>query len=96
MVLTAAGSLAFYAYTTYMQKFLVNTAGFTKDTGTAIMAGVAGALHADPAADRLDSPTRSGAEDLLAGAFGALAVLTYPILTTLAHARPAPGRPSAW
>ena len=30
--LTAGGSLAFYAYTTYMQKFLVNTAGFSKDT----------------------------------------------------------------
>ena len=40
MVLTAAGSLSFYAYTTYMQKFLVNTAGFSKDMGTAIMAGV--------------------------------------------------------
>ena len=38
--LTCAGSLAFYAYTTYMQKFLVNTAGFTKDTATAITAGV--------------------------------------------------------
>ena len=40
LALTAAGSLSFYAYTTYMQKFLVHTAGFSKDTGTAIMAGV--------------------------------------------------------
>ena len=38
--LTCAGSLAFYAYTTYMQKFLVNTAGFTKYMATAITAGV--------------------------------------------------------
>ena len=28
MALTAGGTLAFYAYTTYMQKFLVNTRGF--------------------------------------------------------------------
>src|SRR5205814_8356118 len=38
--LTCAGSLGFYAYTTYMQKFLVNTTGFSKDTATAIIAGV--------------------------------------------------------
>jgi MHS family alpha-ketoglutarate permease-like MFS transporter len=38
--LTCAGSLSFYAYTTYMQKFLVNTAGFAKDTATAVTAGV--------------------------------------------------------
>jgi MHS family alpha-ketoglutarate permease-like MFS transporter len=38
MGLTASGSLAFYAYTTYMQKFLVNTAGFTKNEATEINA----------------------------------------------------------
>src|SRR5690606_41013954 len=38
-LLTAGGSLAFYAYTTYMQKFLVNTSGFSKDAATAITAG---------------------------------------------------------
>src|SRR5690606_19704697 len=37
-VLTAGGSLAFYAYTTYMHKFLVNTSGFAKDTATWITA----------------------------------------------------------
>ncbi|MGE3867383.1 MAG: MFS transporter, partial [Hyphomonadaceae bacterium] len=36
--LTAGGSLAFYAYTTYMQKFLTNTAGFTKNAATEISA----------------------------------------------------------
>jgi MFS transporter, MHS family, alpha-ketoglutarate permease len=35
---TAGGSLAFYAFTTYMQKFLVGTSGFTKPQATAIMA----------------------------------------------------------
>jgi MHS family alpha-ketoglutarate permease-like MFS transporter len=29
MALTAGGTLAFYAYTTYMQKFLVNTSAST-------------------------------------------------------------------
>jgi MHS family alpha-ketoglutarate permease-like MFS transporter len=39
MGLTAGGSLTFYVYTTYMQKFLVNTAGFDKATAEAISAG---------------------------------------------------------
>lgn len=38
MGLTAGGTLAFYAYSTYMQKFLVNTAGFSRETATAVMA----------------------------------------------------------
>lgn len=36
--LTLGGTLAFYTYTTYMQKFLVNTTGFGKDTATAVCA----------------------------------------------------------
>jgi MHS family alpha-ketoglutarate permease-like MFS transporter len=36
--LTLGGTLAFYTYTTYMQKFLVNTSGFSKDTATLISA----------------------------------------------------------
>lgn len=36
-VISAGGSLAFYAYTTYMQKFLANTAGFPIQTATGIM-----------------------------------------------------------
>jgi len=36
--LTLGGTVAFYTYTTYMQKFLVNTAGFPKDTATLISA----------------------------------------------------------
>ena len=38
MFLTAGGTISFYAYTTYMQKFLVNTSGFSKDTATIISA----------------------------------------------------------
>src|SRR4029078_6488884 len=38
MALTAGGTLAFYAYTTYMQKFLVNTAPLPETTVSWIMA----------------------------------------------------------
>ncbi|GAB3421505.1 MFS family transporter [Massilia agilis] len=34
---TAGGSLIFYAFTTYMQKYLVNTVGMTKETASATM-----------------------------------------------------------
>ncbi|EJF88294.1 MFS transporter, metabolite:H+ symporter (MHS) family protein [Bartonella vinsonii subsp. arupensis OK-94-513] len=34
---TAGGSLTFYTYTTYMQKYLITTAGFDKHTATTIM-----------------------------------------------------------
>lgn len=36
---TAGGSLAFYTFTTYMQKYLVNTAGMSKETASLIMTG---------------------------------------------------------
>jgi len=36
--LTMGGTLAFYTYTTYMQKFLVNTSGFSKEAATTISA----------------------------------------------------------
>jgi MHS family alpha-ketoglutarate permease-like MFS transporter len=35
--ISGGGSAAFYAYTTYMQKFLVNTSGFARSTATEIM-----------------------------------------------------------
>ena len=38
MGLTAGGTLGYYTYSTYIQKFLVNTSGFSKDTATAITA----------------------------------------------------------
>jgi MFS transporter, MHS family, alpha-ketoglutarate permease len=36
--LTLGGTVAFYTYTTYMQKFLVNSTGLSKDTSTVIAA----------------------------------------------------------
>ena len=32
--ISAGGSLSFYAFTTYLQKFLVNTSGFSKPAAT--------------------------------------------------------------
>ena len=39
MGLTAGGTVAFYTFTTYAQKFLVNTAGFSKSDATLASAG---------------------------------------------------------
>jgi len=36
-VISGGGSAAFYAYTTYMQKFLTNTSGFSRSSATEIM-----------------------------------------------------------
>ncbi|MET0364108.1 MAG: MFS transporter, partial [Sphingobium sp.] len=37
VALTAGGTLAFYAYTTYMQKYLVNSAGYNREVAARIM-----------------------------------------------------------
>ena len=38
MGLTAGGSLTFYTFTTYMQKYLVNTAGMQAQSASLVMA----------------------------------------------------------
>ncbi len=40
VILTAGGGIAFYTYTVYMQKFLINTAGFEKVIASQIMTWV--------------------------------------------------------
>ncbi|CAN7465513.1 MFS transporter [Phenylobacterium sp. LjRoot219] len=81
--LTAAGSLAFYAYTTYMQKFLVNTAGFTKDTATAITAAVLFVYMLILPLVGLASDF-IGRRTSLAIAFGLGAVATFPLFSLIA------------
>ncbi|QJD94512.1 MFS transporter [Mucilaginibacter robiniae] len=82
--LTVGGTVAFYTYTTYMQKFLVDTAGFSKAEATLIstlttivfmlMQPLFGAVS-----DRI------GRRPLLI-AFGLLGTLsTVPIMTSLSH-----------
>jgi MFS transporter, MHS family, alpha-ketoglutarate permease len=86
MLLTAGGTLAFYAYSTYMQKFLVNTSGFSKETATQINAVTLFAfMLLQPVAGGLSD--RIGRKPLMV-AFGVAGVLfTYPIFTALEHSR---------
>ncbi len=84
LVLTAAGSLAFYAYTTYMQKFLVNTAGFSKDYATAIMAAVLLAyMPLQPLIGWLSDFV--GRKTTIAVGLGLGGLATYPVMTAISH-----------
>jgi MHS family alpha-ketoglutarate permease-like MFS transporter len=82
MALTAGGTLAFYAYTTYMQKFLVNTSGFDRRLATQLSAAALFLyMLLRPAAGALSD--RIGRKALMVG-FGTLGVLfTYPIFSRL-------------
>jgi len=83
--LTMGGTLAFYTYTTYMQKFLVNSAGMSKADATSIStAALFVYALLQPAFGALSD--RIGRRPLLIG-FGVLgSLLTYPILSTLKEA----------
>ena len=86
LALTAGGTVAFYAYSIYMQKFLANTVGFSKETASGLMA-LALLLYTaiQPLAGALSD--RIGRKPLMAG-FGVLGVLlTVPVFTALEHTR---------
>jgi MFS transporter, MHS family, alpha-ketoglutarate permease len=82
LLLTAGGTLAFYAYSTYMQKFLVNTAGFSRETATAVMASALFVyMLLQPLAGALSD--RIGRKPLMI-AFGVAGLFaTVPIFRTL-------------
>lgn len=84
--LTLGGTLAFYTYSVYMQKFLVNSAGFSKDRATLIAAAALFFyMLLQPLFGALSD--RIGRRALLLG-FGVLGcLLTVPILSTLATVR---------
>ena len=66
---TAGGSLLFYVYTTYMQKFLTNTAGFSKDKATQISAlSLIGFMLAQPVFGWLSD--KIGRKPMMLAAFG--------------------------
>ena len=83
MALTSGGTLAFYAYTTYLQKFLVNTSGFSRESATEITtAALFIFMLAQPVAGILSD--RIGRKPLMIG-FGILGTLfTHLIFSTLA------------
>jgi MFS transporter, MHS family, alpha-ketoglutarate permease len=82
IALTAGGTLAFYAYTTYMQKFLANTSGFDRATASRIMT-VALALFMvwQPLAGLLSDKVGRRPMMIFFGTCGVL--FTYPIFSAL-------------
>lgn len=87
--LTAGGTVAFYTFTTYAQKFLVNTAGFSKSDATYINAiSLLVYMMLQPLVGALSD--RIGRRPVLT-AFGVLGTLgTIPLLTALESARTIP------
>jgi MHS family alpha-ketoglutarate permease-like MFS transporter len=82
---TAGGSLLFYVYTTYMQKFLTNTAGFSKDQATEISAlSLIAFMLAQPVFGWLSD--KIGRKPMMLAAFGGGALVTWPVMTGVANA----------
>jgi MHS family alpha-ketoglutarate permease-like MFS transporter len=81
--LTAGGSMIFYVYTTYMQKFLTNTAGFSKADATELSAATLIAfMLAQPMCGWLSD--RIGRKRMLLIAFAGGTLVTWPVMTRLA------------
>ena len=82
--LTMGGTLAFYTYSTYMQKYLVNTTGLSKDDSTLVSAATLFVfMLIQPLIGALSD--KIGRRPILI-AFGVLGtVITVPILTALTH-----------
>ncbi len=83
---TAGGSVIFYVYTTYMQKFLTNTAGFSKDQATEISAvSLIAFMVAQPFFGWLSD--KVGRKPMMLVAFGGATLVTWPIMTALGTTR---------
>ena len=84
--LTMGGTLAFYTFTVYMQKFLVNTVGFAKDLATLVSAtSLVGFMLLQPLVGALSD--RIGRRPILV-AFGVAGTLgTVPLMSRLESAQ---------
>jgi MHS family alpha-ketoglutarate permease-like MFS transporter len=83
--LTAGGTLSFYTFTTYMQKFLVNTVGFSKPDATLVSAGsLFFFMLLQPLFGALSDRIGRRAQLIVFGVLGLLT--TVPIMTTLSGA----------
>jgi MHS family alpha-ketoglutarate permease-like MFS transporter len=81
--LTAGGSLSFYCFTTYMQKFLTNSGHFSKAAASEISAAsLVVYLMAQPVGGWLGD--KVGRRALLACAFAAGALATWPLMSAIA------------
>ncbi len=86
--LSAGGSIVFYIYATYMQKFLTNTAGFSKDRATEISAlTLLAFMAAQPLCGWLSD--KFGRKRMIVVAFGGGLLITYPVMSSLAGVRSA-------
>ncbi|MEV0074862.1 MFS transporter [Nocardia neocaledoniensis] len=82
--LTMGGTVAFYTYTTYMQKFMINTSGISKDTVAWInFLALLVFVVLQPIAGGLSD--RVGRRKLLIFFGVAGTLLTVPIMSVLAH-----------
>ena len=82
--ITAGGTASFYAYTVYMQKFLVNTSGFDKAVASQIMTvALLILLLLQPLVGRLSDLVGRRPVMMAFGIGGTL--FTYPIFTAIAH-----------
>lgn len=82
--LTMGGTVAYYTFATYMQKFLVNTAGWTREAATSLSAATLVVyMLLQPAFGHLSD--RIGRRPILI-TFGVLgSVMTVPLMTQLAR-----------
>jgi MHS family alpha-ketoglutarate permease-like MFS transporter len=86
--ITAGGTASFYAYTVYMQKFLVNTSGFSRASASQIMTiALLILLFLQPVVGRLSDFTGRRRVMMIFGIGGTF--LTYPIFSALAHTQDA-------
>lgn len=86
VILTAGGGIAFYNYTIYLQKFLVNTTGFNKALASQLMTLVlVSFMFLQPLVGWISD--KVGRKPTLMVSFGAGALLAVPIMTLMSEAK---------